>query len=162
MKHQVIAVLVFGLLAAPAGAQQLQLQKPVPFAEDNDIADNIKKECALQDQLADFVKEFSATPVTFTTGPVDTAHGEALQLEISDAISMGNAFLGHQKATKVRGTLWRDGQKVASFKARRNSMGGAFAGYKGSCSVLGRTVKAIGEDIGGWLKNPVDGANLGD
>lgn len=162
MKHHVVAVLVLGLLAAPAGAQQLQVQQPVPFAEDNDISDNIKKECTIQDQLADFVKEFSPTPVVFTSGPVDTAHGEALQLEITDAISLGNPFLGHQKATKVKGTLWRDGKKVASFKARRNSMGGAFAGYKGSCSVLGRTVKAIGEDIGGWLKNPVDGAALGD
>ena len=31
----------------------------------------------------------------------------------------------------------------------------------GSCSVLGRTVKAIAQDIGGWLKAPRDGANLG-
>jgi hypothetical protein len=41
-------------------------------------------------------------------------------------------------------------------------MGGAFAGFKGSCSVLGRTVEALGEDIGGWLAAPRDGASLGD
>jgi hypothetical protein len=79
-----------------------------------------------------------------------------------DAVSMGNAFLGHQKFTKVRGTLLQDGTKVASFKARRNSMGGAFAGFKGSCSVLGRTVEAMGEDIATWLTDPRDGASLGD
>ncbi len=41
-------------------------------------------------------------------------------------------------------------------------MGGLFAGFKGSCSVLGRTVKAIGKDIAEWLVNPVLDADLGD
>ena len=150
------------LLAGQAAAQGLQLQRPVPYAEDNDIADNIKQECRINEQLADFVKQYAGEEIVFTDGAVDTASGRALQLEISDAVSMGNAWLGHQKFTKVRGTLFEDGEKIASFKGRRNSMGGAFAGYKGSCSVLGRTVEVLGEDIGGWLKAPKDGANLGD
>jgi hypothetical protein len=62
----------------------------------------------------------------------------------------------------VSGTLYENGQKIASFKARRKSMGGAFAGYKGSCSVLGRTIDTMAEDIAGWLKAPVDGAKMGD
>lgn len=70
--------------------------------------------------------------------------------------------MGRQTFTKVRGTLLQDGQKVASFKARRNSMGGAFAGFKGACSVLGRTLEKLGEDIGAWLESPKDGAALGD
>lgn len=85
-----------------------------------------------------------------------------LQVEIVDAVSMGNAFIGHQKYARIEGTLYEDGRKVASFKGRRNSMGGAFAGYKGSCSVLGRTMKALGKDVADWLKNPTDGARLGD
>lgn len=162
MRHRIAIAAIVLAAAAPLHAQELLVQKPVPWAEDNDIADNIKTECKLQEQLADFVKQYSTTPVKFTGGPIDLAQGRVLQLEIVDAISMGNAFLGHQKATKVKGALWENGRRVAGFKARRNSMGGAFAGYKGSCSVLGRTVEAIGEDIGNWLKAPVDGANLGD
>lgn len=145
-----------------AAAQSLQLQRPVPYAEDNDIADNIKTECKINEQLADFVKQYAGEDVSFTSSAVDTGKGRALQLEIVDAVSMGNAWMGHQKYTKVKGTLYDGGKKVAGFKARRNSMGGAFAGYKGSCSVLGRTVEALGEDIGGWLKDPKDGATLGD
>ncbi len=75
---------------------------------------------------------------------------------------MGNAFIGHQKYSASRGTLFENGEKIASFEARRQSMGGAFAGYKGSCSVLGRTVKAMGKDIAQWLKEPIDKAMLGD
>jgi hypothetical protein len=41
-------------------------------------------------------------------------------------------------------------------------MGGAFGGFKGSCSVLGRTVKALGKDIAQWLVQPAKGSQLGD
>lgn len=157
-----LALCLFTVWGVDARAQSLQLQRPVPYAEDNDIADNIKNECKINEQLADFVKQYAGENVEFSSGPVDTGKGRALQLEIVDAVSMGNAWMGHQKFTKVKGALYDGGKKVASFKARRNSMGGAFAGYKGSCSVLGRTVEALGEDIGTWLKAPQDGANLGD
>ncbi len=85
-----------------------------------------------------------------------------MSAEITDAVSMGNPFLGHHKFTRVDGTLYESGRAVASFKGRRNSMGGAFGGFKGPCSVLGRTVKVLGQDIATWLKRPVDGARLGD
>lgn len=153
------AVLVVALAGSSAYAQTVQLQRPVPYAEDNDVSDAIKTECKIGEQLADFVKKYSKVPVEFGEG---SGTGRVLQLEIVDAVSMGNAWLGHQKFTKVKGTLLENGTKVASFKARRNSMGGAFAGFKGSCSVLGRTVEAIGEDIGTWLGAPQDGATLGD
>jgi hypothetical protein len=158
-------VLLAVLAAGGASAQTLQVQRPVPYSEDGDIADNIKQECKINEQLADFIQEYAkknGIDVSFTDGPVDTGAGRVLDVRITNAISMGNAFMGHQKGTTVAGTLYENGQKIASFKARRHSMGGAFAGYKGSCSVLGRTVKTIGEDIAGWLKAPTDGAKLGD
>lgn len=157
--RSILAVAVL-LACGNAAAENVQLRTPVPYAEDNDISDNIKTECAIGEQLARFVKDYSKVPVELT--PSEPAGGRVLQLEIVDAVSMGNAFLGHQKFTKVRGTLLQDGTKVASFKARRNSMGGAFGGFKGSCSVLGRTVEAMGEDIATWLTDPRDGATLGD
>lgn len=155
------AVVLSAGLSGIAVAEPIRLQRPVPYAEDNDISDAIKTECRIGEQLADFIKEYSPVPVELTDA-APGADGRVLQLEIVDAVSMGNAFLGHQKFTKVRGTLLENGVEVASFKARRNSMGGAFAGFKGSCSVLGRTVEAMGEDIGEWLAAPKDGANLGD
>ena len=158
-----LVITLAGSLASTAAlADGIQLQKPVPYAQDNDISDAIKTECKLTEQLPDFVKQYSSEPVELVAEPVDTASGRVLQLEIVDAVSMGNAWLGHQKFVKVTGTLFEDGAKVASFKGRRNSMGGAFAGFKGSCSVLGRTVEALGEDIGSWLSAPEDGAHLGD
>lgn len=162
---KLVVVLVASLAAATASAQSLQVQKPVPYSEDGDIADNIKQECKLDEQLADYIAEYArenGIEVQFSDGPVDKSAPRALDVRITNALSMGNAWIGHQKGTTVAGALYENGEKVASFKARRHSMGGAFAGYKGSCSVLGRTVKAIGSDIASWLKAPTDGANLGD
>src|SRR6478672_1451119 len=130
MKYVIQGVLVLGtMFSTTAMASNLQLQRPVPYSEGNDISDNIKTECQIGDQLADFVKEYAGENVVFHDGPVDASGGRVLQLEIADAVSMGNAFIGHQKYVKVRGALWEDGHKVATFKGRRNSMGGAFAGF---------------------------------
>lgn len=145
---------------APAFAQEVKLASNVPFTEDNEISDAIKAECSLGTKLADSIKRNG--PSVVLVDAVDTAQGRVLQLEIVDSVNMGNAFMGRQTYTKIKGSLWQDGAKVASFKARRNSMGGAFAGFKGACSVLGRTVDKLGEDVGGWLKAPKDGAALGD
>lgn len=149
-----------------ASAQSVQVPRPVPYAEDADIEQNIRTECKLNEQLADLLQKYAkknGIEVTFGGAPVDVnAPGRVLDLKITNVISMGNAFTGHQKASSVSGTLYENGQKIASFKARRKSMGGAFAGYKGSCSVLGRTIDTMAEDIAGWLKAPVDGAKMGD
>lgn len=154
------------LFAGHAFSQSIQMQRPVPYSDDGDVADNIKNECVINEQLADFVQEYAkakGVDVQFVTGPVDNAAaGRVLDIKIVFAMSIGNAWTGHSKSTTVNGTLYENGQKVAAFKARRHSRGGLFGQYKGSCSVLGRTVRAMGEDIGGWLKAPVDGAILGD
>lgn len=162
-----VAVAV-GCLAFAAGfvhAETITMPRAVPYADSADIAKKIKTECTdLQTKLAIFIQESAAKQgitVELSDDP-SKASGKVLQIEIYDAVSEGNPFIGHHKSTKVRGTLIENGQKIASFKAMRQSMGGAFANYKGSCSVLGRTIQALGQDISVWLKNPKDGAELGD
>jgi hypothetical protein len=156
----------FGLLAGPALADTVRVAASAPYAQDAEIAGRIRTECVqLQTQLpaytAQFGNEFGvAVAIDDAVSPDDG--GRVLQLEIYEAVSLGNAFIGHQKYSKVRGTLFQDGHAVASFKGMRTSMGGAFGGYKGSCSVLGRTIKALGKDVAQWLANPQDGAQLGD
>jgi len=143
----------------------ITIQNTVPYSPGNAIANNIKNECVLDQQLADFIKESAAesglelrgVDVIDTNGP-----GNILKLEITHAVSSGNAFIGHRKYTAIRGELFDNGKLLASFTGARNSGGGAFAGFKGSCAVLGRTVKALGNDIATWLKQPSNNAHLGD
>ncbi len=157
-----ICAAALAIAGAPAAsAQSVTVPASVPYVEDNEISDAIKAECSLGTKLSDSIKRHGPS-VVLADGTPDTASGRVLHVEIVDSVNMGNAFMGRQTYTKIRGTLFDGGQKVASFKARRNSMGGAFAGFKGACSVLGRTVDKLGEDVGGWLANPKDGAALGD
>ena len=143
----------------------ITIQNTVPYSPGNAIANNIKQECGINQQLSDFMKEYAVekglelrgADVLDTSGP-----GNVLKIEITHAISAGNAFIGHRKSTSIRGELYDNGKLLASFTGSRNSGGGAFAGFKGSCSVLGRTVKVLGEDIVIWLKHPANNAHVGD
>lgn len=153
------------MVGSAHAAEPVKVPQSVPYAEDAEIAGKIKSECRLGQQLGEFIIE-DARARNIATQPMadtnKTMPGRVLVVEIRDAVSEGNAFLGHHKSTSVRGTLYQDGEPVAKFRGRRNSMGGFGAGFKGSCSVLGRTVRALSEDIVAWLGAPSDGAELGD
>jgi hypothetical protein len=160
------AGLVAMLLTMTAQAEGVRMARATPYAEDAEVARKIRQECVkLTDQLPAYTREFGAAfgvDIDLVDEVSSEDAGPVLVLEIDEAVSQGNAFIGHRKYSQVSGTLYRDGDRVAGFKAMRGSMGGAFAGYKGSCSVLGRTMKALGKDIAQWLKQPDDEAELGD
>lgn len=158
-------VLLGGLLAASSVyAGEFKASRDVPFAEDAIVAGNIKRECPIGTQLTDALVRFASADGhrVELVETVDTTSGQVLKMEFHDAQSAGNAWMGHRKSVTVKGWLYRDGQQVAKFVARRNSGGGFAGGFKGSCAVLERTVNAIGKDVAGWLNNPVDGGQLGD
>ncbi|HET6906847.1 MAG TPA: hypothetical protein VFH52_07855 [Rhodanobacteraceae bacterium] len=162
-------ILAASLLMAAIGAAQasdtVTLPKPVPYAAGNDIAGNIKRECKITEQLSDFIAQSAKAhgiETTFADSVNPQMPGRVLDVEITDAVSEGNAWLGHHKSITVHGKLYQEGKLIGSFRGKRNSMGGMFAGYKGSCSVLGRTVEALGKDIGDWLAAPSMDADLGD
>ncbi len=167
MSHRRILMAAFAVsLMAPAvqAAEPVVVAATIPYADSADIQKKILDECTeLGSQFSQYIKEYAAEKgIEVTLGDAAANAGRVLRVEITNALSQGNAFLGHSKSMSSRGTLFENGAEVATFRATRNSMGGAFAGYKGSCSVLGRTVKAMGMDIGEWLVNPADGAELGD
>lgn len=165
MNKSLVLGLTLLLWAPLSWADDIKVARSIPYSEDAEIAGKIRRECQIQTQLADFIKEFGAKSghsIQLLDAVDETMEGKVLVIEIRNAVSEGNAFLGHHKSTSAAGKLYENGEQVASFKALRNSMGGAFAGYKGSCSVLGRTVKVMGEDIAQWLSAPTEGALLGD
>lgn len=143
----------------------IHIMASTPYSEDNRVAYKIIKECtALGDKLSSFTQSFAEKRgiKVVLDNSINSSSGKVLQLEITNAVSRGNAFLGHSKFVAVRGTLWENGKRIASFDGQRTSMGGFAAAYKSSCSVLGRCVKALGKDIAAWLDSPVDRVSLGD
>lgn len=160
-----VAVATFGLWQSASAADAVTIQQKIPFNEDAEVAGAVKRECQLEEHLSEYVAKFGNDGGLKVETAADVSPGSAnhvLMMEITGAVSDGNAFMGHHKSMSVKGKLYDGGQLVASFKAKRNSMGGAFAGFKGNCSVLDRTSKELGEDIAKWLAQPKMDAMLGD
>ncbi|MEJ2404442.1 MAG: hypothetical protein P8171_09165 [Candidatus Thiodiazotropha sp.] len=54
----------------------------------------------------------------------------------------------------------RVGKRCGSIELFEN--GKKIGSFKGTCSILGRCVKALGKDISEWLINPTMNARLGE
>lgn len=146
-------------------ATAIKIQKIIPYAKGSKVSTSIKNECKIQSQLSEYIQAYAAgegVGVVRNRKVSKNSKGKVLMVSITEAVSSGNAFIGHRKYSSIKGTLYNNGKKEAGFTAARLSGGGMWAGFKGSCSVLGRTVQALGSDVTLWLKHPVDGAHLGD
>ena len=166
MTKKIIAAMAMLVVAQAAfAADNVTLKKPVTFNEDADIAKAVRDECKLEDELPDAIaaaaKDDGLT-VDISADAATTGPGRVLELEIYEAVSDGNAFMGHHKSMGVKGKLYQGGEVIGSFKDRRISMGGAFGQFKGNCSVLTRITNELGKDVGTWLKAPTRNAKLGD
>ena len=171
MKRTLLLSLLLGTFSF-AGANfvhaegTITLATTAPYSADNNIRKKIVNSCkTLGNKLSGFIKsnsEKKGLTIELADNVDPSSAPSVLQVEITDAVSQGNAFIGHRKFVEVQGTLYRDGEPVASFDAQRSSGGGFAAGYKSSCAVLARCAKALGKDISTWLVNPVDGAELGE
>ncbi len=118
------------------------------------IADNLKQ-CGLPETQSESVlKALAKAGVPAQAAPADAVppKGRFLQLRIESAMSSGNAFVGHHKAVTTSAHLFENGKEVGQTTLSRDSTGGAFGGYKGSCSVLRRCTVTLGKDIAAWVK----------
>lgn len=141
----------------------IYIKNIIPYAETAPIAPNIKAECTIDQQLSDFIiSSAKASGLNVVAKNNIGKNDIELKVEIVDAVSRGGAFRGHNKYVSINGSIVKGNKVYQSFQAARMSGGGFWGAYKGSCSVLGRTVKALGNDVGIWLSSPVDGAKLGD
>jgi hypothetical protein len=73
-------------------------------------------------------------------------------LRIENALSSGNAFIGHRKQVTTSAKLYANGKEIARSTHTRDSMGGFTGGFKGSCAVLERCANTLANDITTWLK----------
>jgi type IV secretory pathway TrbL component len=151
MKALCLALLV--LFPCAAFGQALLVSPAASYG--TAISDNVKSECALgQTQTEAVLKHLGAAGITAQAAGSDAvpAQGRYLQLRIESAISGGNAFVGHRKQVTTSARLFENGKEIAQTTQSRDSTGGFFGGYKGSCNVLRRCALVVGKDIAAWVK----------
>jgi len=141
----------------------IYIRPEIAYTSNSRVSTAIKQECTLPQALSEnIVKKSIAQGVKIEVKRNIKSTDIELKIDITDAVSSGNAAIGHSKFIVISGMLIKNGKKYASFKAARHSGGGFFGSYRSSCSVLARITKALGQDTAGWLVNPYDGAKLGD
>jgi hypothetical protein len=143
------------LNVASAPLSAIVVSSDIPYGNENRIANNVVDECSeLGKQFSNsFVKYAKEQKIDVVqTEQALPEKGRVIKLFIDDVYSGGNAFIGHRKSATVRAELVFDGKVVATTSKTRNSAGGVFGGFKGSCSVLEHTVNTLGSDVAKWLK----------
>lgn len=162
----VSAVLISAFCQAVyADSDTVYMSQTAPFSDAKIIGRAILDECQLPQHQAELIAQLAGAKgitVVRDDEAAKAAKGRVLQVEITNAVSSGNAFIGHRKQVSVKGRLFENGKEIGDFSGIRSSMGGAFAAYKGSCSVLGRCAKTLAEDIVLWLKNPAKDSRIGE
>ena len=177
MKHILISALIVLLTVGCGGSNPkkstmkvdpktaIKIQGSIPFAKGARVEPGVvRTECGLSNKLSKYVRDYA---VGENLGVMrykklrKNTKGKVLLISISEAVSI-RMGMGHLKYTKIKGTLYKNGKKIAGFTGARRSSGGAFGFAKKSCDVLGRTVKILGQDVANWLAHPVNGVHLGD
>lgn len=160
----VVAVTALLGRSAFAAGDTIYMSPLVPFADSTTIARNVIDECSLPERQAHWIVEAAKKKglmVVLDDAAAKAQKGKVLEVQIRNAVSSGNAFVGHGKQVSLQGRLFDDGREIGSFTAVRSSSGGFWGGFQGSCAVLGRCLKTLGEDISEWLQAPKLNARIG-
>jgi len=158
------AILVCLSFAANAEDTVYTVARSVPFAENSMASADVKASCTLDTRLPQFIQEAAkrGIEVVISDEPLENVEGKVLQLRIIHVLGTGGGAWSGAKSVTVEGELIENGEVIGSFTGSRYSGGGAFGGFKGTCDILGRCIKALGKDIAGWLRNPTMNAMLGN
>src|SRR4051812_4381312 len=160
--HNVHRMLLAAALFLPlaAGAQTLSVPAKVSYDKGVHVPDAVRAECGLETKIPEYVK--SSAPGQVTKGAQGgKGGGKSLDMKITGLLATGGGNFSGPKSVTVTGTLREGGKITGTFVARRNASAGAFGGG-GTCAMLDRCAKAIGKDVGEWLKAPKMNARLGD
>jgi hypothetical protein len=156
MRLAYVAVVVACLpVVAVAEPPSLSMSPTADYLVPDVVAENIRSECKLPEYQAEAVRrQVEGLGVKLEVAAKDEVppSGKFLQLRITNAVSSGNAFVGHRKHVAILVKLFDNGKELAKTSLQRDSSGGFSGGFKGSCAVLERCAKTLGKDTAEWLK----------
>ena len=152
--------LVF-LIVPLARADTVTVSQTIPFAEDSGASDKVKEECKFETRLPEYLKKEAkrSVDVVLSKEPLENVEGKVLYLEVTNVYAPGGGGYSGSKSAIVSGELKENGEVIASMTVRRHTL---FGMMPGTCSMMKRIAKQLGEDIAIWLKEPTMDAKLGD
>ncbi len=139
-----IALLAALAIADAAHADGARLLSPVAYASESSVVPKVREACKVEERLAQDVGAALG-------GSTEQATGEVVRVSILDVMGVGGGAWSGPKAISIKVELLRDGQVVRSTRLTRTTSGGAFGGFKGTCSMLERDSSVLGKDVAKWV-----------
>ncbi len=158
------ATLFLSFLSFGASAEQALNIQSVTFTKDKtEVNYKVRAECKLLEKTEKYLvyfgkKNFSSV----TTEKKAVAGAYNISAKIIGTIGAPGGAISGRKGATIKGTVKKNGKLVGSFEAFRSSGGGFGFGYRGTCSLLGRSVKRLGRDITEWAVKPTLNARIGE
>ncbi|MEH6566528.1 MAG: hypothetical protein V7756_14460 [Halopseudomonas sp.] len=158
MQYRVLGATLLGLLSlgqVQAADRSLALSSSASYYDPQVIADNILSECtelgaSFSRSTEKYLREQGWSVVPLNAEPA-AGDGKQIKLQVINALSSGNAFLGHRKSVSIMAQLYENGQLIDTYRQTRNSSGGFGGPFKGSCEVLYRCTNTLGNDVAKWM-----------
>jgi len=141
-----------------SAADRIRLQVPVTVVDGADIDAEILDNCDVAGNFNTALIRELRKVAEPAQAPLADMHGRVLKVEIIDAIWGGNWFIEHTQTLRVRGALYQDGTRVSGFNGVMQGRGG---GLTSGCFQMNSNFRALTWHIKRWLRNPVDGARIG-
>lgn len=134
------------LLAACAAAHAdgVKLLTPVSYAAESSVVPKVREACKIEARLTEDIGSQLA-------GTTDQPQGEVVRVAIVDVMGVGGGAWSGPKAISLRVDLMKDGKVQRSTHLTRTTNGGAFGGFKGTCSMLERDSTVLGKDVAKWV-----------
>lgn len=162
MRLLILIPVIFTLLwTSPATADTITMAKSIEFVEDSGASPEVIAECEMQTRLPEYTRKEGKriVDIELSEGPLEDAEGKVLYLEITNVYAPGGGIYSGSKSVIVAGELQENGEVIGSMTLRRHSVLGMMPG---TCSIMKRIAKKMGEDIAIWLSEPTMNAQLGD
>ena len=161
MQRVITGVLVLAMATVAHAGDTVSVSRLTPFTDDSGATDNVRQECKMEERLPKYLKSYAKkhTEVVLTTEPLDGLQGKVLYMEFTHVFAPGGGGYSGAKNVEVEGELRENGEVIGSFTADRAAL---FGMTPGTCSMLKRVTKKLGQDIANWLEAPEMDAMLGD
>ncbi len=148
--------LILSALAIPFGAtasERLYLESPVQFSSTIFIVPRVKSECDIErhmseDAEAGINKRYG--PVALAAQGDDVGNDKVLKLTILNVDGIGGGGWTGPKSMTILAQL-KQGENVLAAKTFSRASKGMNP-FAGTCALLQNATKALGADVGVWLK----------
>lgn len=148
-----MALACTSFLASAAGGR-IHIQAPASFDPSAQVVDDVKIECgierSLSEQAFERIRE-SVAGVRQTALEDRVATEPFLKLTILYVYAASGGSWSGPKSMGLRADLLLKDEVVATQEFRQSSMGGLAGPFSGTCAIIERITKGLGEELAEWL-----------